>query len=325
MTSRDRVLTALKLMQPDRVPFIETKVDRELQIELMGKTEFTESEFADFLGLDAIRFNGFLPPIFANKQVIGGREMILDGLIQTREELHLLKLPDPNDPKMYKAAQRFLDENTSDHAVSASLRLGIAPMLLSMGIEGFSYALYEDRELISEILERYVQWTMNVLDHVQQMDFDFLWFSDDLAFGTGTFFSPEIFRELIIPIVKKLTDRIRLPWIFHSDGKIISVVDDIMQSLCPNALHPIDPSCMDLKEMKDKYGKQVCLVGNIDINYTLTMGTEEEVDREVFEKIKIASPGGGYIVSSANSLTSYCKPQNVLAMAKAIKKYGLYR
>jgi len=64
--------------------------------------------------------------------------------------------------------------------------------------------------------------------------------------------------------------------------------------------------------------------GNIDLDYTLTLGAPEEVDREVKERIATVGAGGGYIITSANSLTDYCKTENVWAMANAIKKYGKY-
>lgn len=70
--------------------------------------------------------------------------------------------------------------------------------------------------------------------------------------------------------------------------------------------------------------RKVCILGNIDLDYTLTLGTPEEVDKEVKERIATTGSGGGYIVTSANSLTDYCKTENVLAMARAIKKYGRY-
>lgn len=65
-------------------------------------------------------------------------------------------------------------------------------------------------------------------------------------------------------------------------------------------------------------------MGNIDLHYTLTLGTPEEVEREVKEKIERVGEGGGYILASANGLTHYCKPENVLAMHKALLKYGYY-
>jgi uroporphyrinogen decarboxylase len=54
------------------------------------------------------------------------------------------------------------------------------------------------------------------------------------------------------------------------------------------------------------------------------MGTPEEADREVWELIRDLGPGGGYMISSGNSLASYLKPECVLAMAEAIRKYGQY-
>ena len=81
---------------------------------------------------------------------------------------------------------------------------------------------------------------------------------------------------------------------------------------------------MEMKAMKDKYGDRVCLWGNIDLIYTLPTGTVEEVETEVKQRIKEAGPGGGYILGTANSITDFCKVENVLAMAEAVKKYGTY-
>jgi uroporphyrinogen decarboxylase len=36
------------------------------------------------------------------------------------------------------------------------------------------------------------------------------------------------------------------------------------------------------------------------------------------------APGGGYIVTSGNSLASYLKPECVMALSKAVQKYGRY-
>jgi uroporphyrinogen-III decarboxylase len=91
-----------------------------------------------------------------------------------------------------------------------------------------------------------------------------------------------------------------------------------------DALHPIQPSCMDIARVKREYGERVALVGNIDLDYTLTRGYPAEVDAEVRERIAVAGQGGGYIVSSANSLADYCKLESVMAMGKAIRQYGRY-
>ena len=40
--------------------------------------------------------------------------------------------------------------------------------------------------------------------------------------------------------------------------------------------------------------------------------------------IRDLAPGGGYIVTSGNSLTGYCRPENALAMSAAVHAYGTY-
>jgi uroporphyrinogen decarboxylase len=104
---------------------------------------------------------------------------------------------------------------------------------------------------------------------------------------------------------------------------LLPILDGLL-TLGMNGLHPIQPAAMDIKEVKAKYGHKVCILGDIDLGYTLTLGTPEEVDREVKERIAAAGPGGGYIITSANSLTDYYKTENVWAMAHAFKKYGKY-
>jgi uroporphyrinogen decarboxylase len=64
-------------------------------------------------------------------------------------------------------------------------------------------------------------------------------------------------------------------------------------------------------------------MGNVDL-VTLGNGTPGQADEEVRTLIRDLAPGGGYIMSSGNSLASYLKPDCVMAMSQAIEKYGLY-
>jgi uroporphyrinogen decarboxylase len=64
-------------------------------------------------------------------------------------------------------------------------------------------------------------------------------------------------------------------------------------------------------------------LGNVDLNL-LGMGMPEDVDREVRGLIRDVGPGGGYIVTSGNSLAGYLKPENVLALSNAVQAYGRY-
>jgi uroporphyrinogen decarboxylase len=80
---------------------------------------------------------------------------------------------------------------------------------------------------------------------------------------------------------------------------------------------------MDIRAMKREYGDRICLLGNVDLNI-LGLGTPEDVEQEVRELIRDVGPGGGYIVTSGNSLAGYLRPENVLALSNSVSKYGHY-
>jgi uroporphyrinogen decarboxylase len=120
-----------------------------------------------------------------------------------------------------------------------------------------------------------------------------------------------------------VADKIRLPIVYHSDGNYLPVLPYMLQ-YNPSGIANLEPPAMDIFALKETHGDKVCLVGNIDLHYTLTRGTEEETRAEVKEKLQRIGKGGGYIIASANGLAAYCKPENVLAMNETILQYGGY-
>jgi uroporphyrinogen decarboxylase len=81
---------------------------------------------------------------------------------------------------------------------------------------------------------------------------------------------------------------------------------------------------MDITGIKRRYGKRISLIGNIDLGYTLTRGTPDEVRDEVRQRIRDLAPGGGYAVSSSNSVPEYVPLANFNAMREATFEFGCY-
>jgi uroporphyrinogen decarboxylase len=150
---------------------------------------------------------------------------------------------------------------------------------------------------------------------------------DDYAHKTAPFMSPQMFEEFILPYLRRGVEelhRVGAYVIKHSDGFVWPILDMIVDTGI-DAFHSIDPSAgMDIGEVKEKYGHRVCLIGNIDCGNLLTFASPEEVREKVRETIEKAAPGGGYILSSSNSIHSGVKSENYLAMLEAAKKYGTY-
>jgi len=336
MNSRERVMASLSLQEPDRVPHCELGIDRALAQRLMGwgepegqaadleKNEYSVQEataIAERLRLDNICYV-LRAPVYAHK-VPGqdGRLFYGEGMIRTEADLDMLQLPDPTDDALYAEAERFL-EGKGDYACWFVTRIGIFPTMLSMGTENFSVALYENRRFVETVLDRYCDWTAAVAERVCRMGFDAFVSTDDMAFKSAPFFSPQTFRELVLPRYRRVAEHVTLPWIIHSDGNVMPFLDDLL-SLGIAGLHPIEKGAMDIELMKQRYGERLCLLGNVDLNI-LGMGTPDDVQAEVRYLISRIAPGGGYIITSGNSLAGYLLPENVLAFASAVEEYGSY-
>ncbi len=346
--SRERVLTALKRQQPDRVPFLEPVIAEQIALELLNmppwqggsndeinQTDaavltgplfespfYTPAQLAQTIGLDGFGMYCFLQHE-GIKQDIDGRTMIRQGGITTRADMQRIHLPDPDDPAIYAPYRAFVQANRDTGlALYAFLNIGSDPLILGMGLENFAIAVYEQPDLVVDVFDLYTDWYARAIVHLCEAGFDFIWFADDIAYKTAPYVSPRMFHELFLPRYRKVVQHCTLPWIFHSDGNLMPIMKDLL-SLGMSALHPLEPDAMDLAELKRSVGSQVCLVGNISVD-RLSRGNPREIDRLVQEAISIAGSGGGYILSSSNSVTSYCKADNVRAMITALRRYGAY-
>ncbi|MBP8989511.1 MAG: hypothetical protein KBG64_04745 [Clostridia bacterium] len=322
MNSRERVLAALKRQIPDRVPFVDT-VDTNMQIRIMGRSDFSPEDLAETMGFDALLLNAY-PPFFVQQVLTGsGSEFIKEPLIKSRKDLDLARFPKIDDNYLEEAKRFVARYHKTGYALGLVTRMGASGVLNSMGLEGFSYALADDPFVIETLFDRYVAFAVKLLEKTQNLGFDFIKFSDDIAFKSGPMFSPKIFRELFLPRMRTVASYVKLPFIYHSDGNLLPIFDDLL-SLGMQAINPIEPGAMDIEQIKEQYGDRICLHGNIDLHYTLTRGTPEEVRAEVKQRILKIGRGGGYIIASSNSITNYCKLENVLAMRDAIREYGSY-
>jgi hypothetical protein len=338
MTSRERVLTALKRKQPDRVPWVESSVHNWLAEKLLQRTDFEKAtvtqlfavpgsrippEVLEVIALDNLTFS-IAPPRFVKSQTYEGMDFIADGLIKTEADLGKVILPDPDSDAFYQPARDFVARyRGSNRALAVTTRMGISNTYLSMGMEHFSLMLYDNPRFVLRVMDIFVDWACKAVPKINELGFDFMILPEDLAWKQGPLFSPKIIRELFLPRMKKVADKIKLPWIYHSDGNLRPILDDLL-TLGMSGLANVEPNAMDIVELKKRYGHRICPMGNIDLHYTLTRGSPEETEAEVKKRIQELAPGGGYILASSNGLTAYCKPENVLAMSRALLKYGSY-
>jgi uroporphyrinogen decarboxylase len=334
VTSRERVLAALRLEKPDRVPYVEIGVDPAVADQLLGRPgrreapvmiEQNERSVEDEKALARVMCKDNIiyilrAPIFADR--LAGKDNRLfygEGWIRSRADLAKVVLPDPKSDELYRELEEFCAAK-GEFALFLVTRAGFFPALLSMGMERFFIALHEDRGFVEELMDIYTEWTTAVAERVCRMDIDVFVSTDDFAWKQGPMISPSLFRELVLPRFRRVAQQVTRPWILHSDGNVTPLIDDLL-SLGLAGLHPIEPEAMDIREVKRRWGDRVCLVGNVSL-VTLGRGTPEQVEAEARALLRDLGPEGGYMLSSANSIASYIPVENVRAMARVVEGQG---
>ena len=80
----------------------------------------------------------------------------------------------------------------------------------------------------------------------------------------------------------------------------------------------------DLRGLKRRYGKRLCLCGGVDTQRVLPSASEAEVRGEVRRVIEALGEGGGYMLAAVHTIMDEDPPENMLAMVEAAREYGRY-
>lgn len=196
-----------------------------------------------------------------------------------------------------------------------------------MGFETFSFALVENPDLVRAVVQRVGEIIYALFERMAQFDVvGALFYSDDIAYQSGLMLSPQTFRELLFPWMGKIGELCKkrnIPYIYHSDGKMWEVMDDLID-LGIDALQPIEPQAWDIVELKEKYGNAFCLIGNVDVDL-LARGTPEAVRQNVIDLIEQVGQDGGYCVGSGNTVPRYAQIENFRSMVETTWDLGLFK
>lgn len=192
----------------------------------------------------------------------------------------------------------------------------------------FSYFLRKDRAFMEELTHKIFKLSMEFVKGVCDAGFDFITLADDSAYKGNVMFSPQIFEELVVPEYKKLNDYLHkrgLLSFWHSDGLTEPFFPGLIKSGF-NGIQSLEPAAgMNLKHLKETFGKQVTLIGNLDCSNLLPFGTQDEVIKATRQCLDDAMVGGGYILGPTTDVIDSCKPENIKIMIETCKKYGIYK
>jgi hypothetical protein len=194
--------------------------------------------------------------------------------------------------------------------------VGLTRVYWIPGMEMFSYLLFDYPDLLEEWFEARNESEIRRVAAIADPELmPVVLTYDDIAFKTGLLFSPDWLRRSFMPKLKRLVDawhRRDTICIFHSDGNLWSVMDDLVAAGI-DGLNPLEVTAsMTAGEVRRRYPK-LFLTGGIDVSQLLVNGTSEEVRAACRQAID-ETGGRGYFLGTTTELNNGVPLPNAQAM-----------
>ncbi len=342
MTKKERVMAAIRHQKTDRVPKGEIYIQPKVSNALLGRDYPLDHQHFErdaavrkLLNMDLINVGDW--PEWKIGETEDGKAIVRSVYGQTfvvgAESKHILDpaldiedADDYEEPDISKVKgtliERFAQE--TDLFVFAQIGGPISMLNEMFPMEDYMVYCLTNTEDMYTISEKVIAFEIKKAKLFLDKGADAILIADDMAFNAGVFLPPYIMEKNVYPFYKKMIKEIKaykdVPVFLHSDGNLNSVMDDIVE--CGfDGLQSLQPSAgMDIARIKEKYGDKLCLWGNIDLDHILCFGTTDEVKADVRRTIDIASPGGGFILSTCNTMVDIIPTENILAMMEEAER-----
>jgi len=336
MNSLERVMTALRREQPDRVPVWELIVNQPVIDALYGDITYHDVVERELDGVTLVEDQ--------RKEPVGeGLERDEWGIIwnpgdfdipyavghplESWDDLAHYRAPDPEADHRLETMQAVVERFKGEKAI---VFLGhdvfeFCHYLRGMDKLLMDFVLHPDK--VKQLCRIIIDYKKRVMERALAMGADIGLTGDDYSHRHAPIMSPAHFEEFIQPYLAEIievTHKAGAPFIKHTDGNIWLILE-MMVDAGIDAIDPLEPIAgMDIGEVKQAYGDRLALCGNVDCGELLSRGTPEQVVEATKETIAKASPGGGHILASSNSIHPAVKAENYRAMLDAARQFGQY-
>ena len=351
MNSRDRVLTAIELRQPDRLPITFDATPEVIEALRRHFGVSTRDEVWDALHADTrlvgadhhghlIRKEGDVSFDFWG---IGSKAQPYTGgvywercffplaLAKTVHEVEDYDWPTPEE--LAFDSLRTAKADNPDKAIIAHIcHAGFFTATHLRGMEGFMMDLAVRPELAAAVIAKVNEYLFPAIERLCREAgdaFDVFYVADDFCTAQGPLISPAMFRQHIQPYLKRYADIVHgyaKKLLLHTCGSTRKLLPAIIEAGV-DLMEPIQTSAtgMEVDGLKRDFGGRLAFYGGIDLVRVLSKGTPDDVRSEVLKNFRILGEKGGYIVGPGHTYIQPDVPlENILAMYETAFKECTY-
>ena len=249
--------------------------------------------------------------------------------VETRSDILAYQFPDPDAPGRFRDAELLINKYQNEYLVFGDIEVTVFSLAHQLvGMEKLLVDMMLETEYVIPLFEACAWFQTQIGLRLIEKGVDAIWFGDDFGTQTSLIMSPETFRSQLKPHYKRMIDQFKkvkpdiIP-ILHCDGAVSELLDDI-HDIGFRVFNPVQPGVPGHlpKDLKDKFGDKFSFWGAIDQQYLLPNGTDEELEKDIMEKISILGKDGGYMIGPAHIIQNDVSPERVKLFIELCKKNG---
>lgn len=182
----------------------------------------------------------------------------------------------------------------------------------------------EEPEQAEYLLDRITENNLFVAKRFAEAGVDCVQTGDDVGMQDRLMMKPAEWRRFLKPRLARVIAAARavrpeIPVWYHSDGKIVDIIDDLIE-VGVTVLNPVQPECLDLRWLKERYGDRLAFWGTIGTQTVMPFGTPADVRQTVREMIDLFWPG--IVIAPTHVLEPDVPWENILAFFQAVEEFG---
>jgi len=343
-TPYERVMAVFRRQQPDRIPIFELIIHPNTINGILPGGSY--EDLVEALDIDCVISP--TPSSMYGKEIIGKKgtfpiyktewgetrvttaesvSLPIDHPIKSHADWENYNIPDPEKPGRLDALKSLVKRFKGKRAIGANVHDSFNYPEYLLGLEHLLMNIILEPDWVQEIVSACNKHTSRMVELVIDAGADFVVLSDDYGGKSGPLMSPKHFEKFFLPGLAETAQAAKHKGAFvlkHTDGNVMSLLPMFIEAEI-DAFHPSDPSAgMDIVEVKKIYGDRLAVFGGIDTGDPLSFWSVGQVVAEVRKRIHELAPGGGWAISSSNTVHSSVKPENYHAMVMATRTYGNY-
>ena len=239
---------------------------------------------------------------------------VVEGCLLPEPNLRNLKLPDPHQARIPERMAQALQGNPDYFRVFAGGGDFFTRAWSLRGMENLLMDFVENPQFVRDLFRALADYYIALVRQGVQYDIDAVYFADDWGQQRGLIMGPKIWREFILPELRRVFREVRQAGKFvmlHSCGDVAELFDDLVEAGL-NCFNPFQPEVMDTDALLRQYHGRLAFYGGLSTQQLLPYGSVDDVRRQTRHLLELGA-AGGYIFAPAHTVMADVPVENMLA------------